>query len=104
MMSLLGTALFGLIYKLLPSVHLAWRDVLIGALVTALLFSVGKYLIGVYLGNGEFAQAKEATRYALSRLKPGDRFNVIEFNSRTRALFSAPMPVDHATIRRWLPS
>ena len=48
----LTTALFGLIYKLLPSVRIAWRDVLIGALVTAFLFSVGKYLIGVYLGNG----------------------------------------------------
>ena len=43
-------------------------------------------------------QAKEATAFAISRLKPGDRFNVIEFNSRTRSLFSAPMPVDPATI------
>ena len=48
----LTTALFALIYKLLPSVRIAWRDVLIGSVVTALLFSVGKYLIGVYLGNG----------------------------------------------------
>ena len=43
-------------------------------------------------------QAKEATAFALSRLKPGDRFNVIEFNSRTRTLFAAPMPVDPRTI------
>ena len=43
-------------------------------------------------------QAKEATRFAISRLKPGDRFNVIEFNSRTRALFAEPMPVDPAAI------
>lgn len=43
-------------------------------------------------------QAKDATLFALSRLKPGDRFNVIEFNSRTRSLFGAPMPVDTTTI------
>ena len=43
-------------------------------------------------------QAKDATLFALSRLKPGDRFNVIEFNSRTRSLFAAPMPVDPTTL------
>jgi Ca-activated chloride channel family protein len=43
-------------------------------------------------------QAKEATLFALSRLKGGDRFNVIEFNSRTRSLFARPMPVDAATL------
>ena len=47
----LTTALFAVIYKVLPSVRIAWRDVLIGSLVTALMFSVGKFLIGVYLGN-----------------------------------------------------
>jgi Ca-activated chloride channel homolog len=35
---------------------------------------------------------------ALDRLRPGDRFNVIEFNSLTHALFTAPMPVDPATL------
>ena len=48
---LLTTALFALIYKLMPSVHIAWRDVLIGAAGTALLFSVGKTLIGLYIGT-----------------------------------------------------
>ncbi|MEO8486384.1 MAG: marine proteobacterial sortase target protein [Betaproteobacteria bacterium] len=43
-------------------------------------------------------QAKEATLFALSRLKPGDRFNVIEFNSRTRTLFGAPMAFDAKTL------
>jgi Ca-activated chloride channel family protein len=46
------------------------------------------------------AQAREAMLFALGRLQPGDRFNVIEFNSVTRALFSAPMPVDRATLAR----
>ncbi len=47
----LVTALFATIYKVLPSVQLAWRDVIIGAAVTALLFTAGKHVIGVYLGN-----------------------------------------------------
>jgi membrane protein len=52
---LLVAALFGTIYKVLPSVRIAWRDVTIGAFVTAALFSLGKYVIGVYLGNSGLA-------------------------------------------------
>jgi membrane protein len=44
-------AMFAMIYKLLPSVKIAWHDVLVGALVTALLFSIGKFFIGLYLGQ-----------------------------------------------------
>jgi membrane protein len=44
-------SLFGLIYKMLPEVKLSWRDVAIGALATAALFSLGNHLIGVYLVN-----------------------------------------------------
>ena len=51
----LVAALFGTIYKVLPSVKLAWRDVTIGSLVTALLFTAGKFAIGVYLGNSGVA-------------------------------------------------
>ena len=45
------TALFGMIFKFLPDVKIAWRDVWFGALLTALLFAAGKLLIGLYLGN-----------------------------------------------------
>ena len=45
------TVLFALIFKFLPDVRLAWRDVWMGAFVTSLLFSLGKTLIGLYLGN-----------------------------------------------------
>ena len=45
------TGLFALIYKLLPDVRLAWRDVWLGAAFTALLFTVGKSVIGFYLGR-----------------------------------------------------
>jgi membrane protein len=43
--------LFALIYKVLPDVQLTWRDVWVGAFVTALLFTAGRYLIGLYLGR-----------------------------------------------------
>jgi membrane protein len=49
------TSLFSLIYKVLPDVKIAWKDVGVGAFVTALLFAVGKQLIGLYLGNSTLA-------------------------------------------------
>jgi len=49
------TALFSVIYKVLPDVKIAWRDVFLGALVTALLFTIGKFLIGLYLGHSSIA-------------------------------------------------
>jgi membrane protein len=45
------TVLFAIMFKVLPNVQLAWRDVWPGALLTALLFSLAKYAIGFYLGN-----------------------------------------------------
>jgi membrane protein len=51
----LTATLFATIYKVLPSVRLAWRDVTIGSLVTALLFTAGKFAIGVYIGNSGVA-------------------------------------------------
>lgn len=42
--------IFALIYKYLPDIKIAWSDVWIGATATALLFSIGRYLIGLYLG------------------------------------------------------
>lgn len=45
------TALFALIYKVLPDVRIAWKDVWVGAALTAFFFSVGKVLIGYYLGK-----------------------------------------------------
>jgi membrane protein len=51
----LVATLFATIYKVLPSVRLAWRDVTIGSLVTALLFTAGKFAIGVYIGNSGVA-------------------------------------------------
>jgi membrane protein len=50
-------AMFGVIYKMLPRIRLSWRDVTIGALGTAALFTVGKYAIGVYIGNSGVASS-----------------------------------------------
>jgi membrane protein len=45
------TVFFALIYKVLPDAEIAWSDVWVGAFVTAILFSIGKLLIGLYLGS-----------------------------------------------------
>ena len=51
------TVLFALIYKYLPDVKIRWKDVWVGATTTALLFALGKYLIGLYLGRGSLGSA-----------------------------------------------
>lgn len=54
--SLIG-ALFAALFKILPDVRLSWRDVQLGGLVTALLFSAGKAAIGAYLGRAGIASS-----------------------------------------------
>ena len=51
------TLLFAMIFKLLPDVKIAWRDVWIGAMLTALLFNLGKFLLGLYLGRSSVTSA-----------------------------------------------
>jgi membrane protein len=51
------TLVFGLIYRVLPDVDLSWRDVGLGAVITAVFFTVGKRLIGLYLGEASPASA-----------------------------------------------
>ncbi len=51
----ISTVLFAMIYKFMPRARIAWRDVWIGAAVTALLFEIGKLLIGLYLGKTSVA-------------------------------------------------
>ena len=51
------SALFAAIYKILPDRQLAYRDVAVGAVATAFLFTVGKTLIGLYLGSGSVASS-----------------------------------------------
>jgi len=49
--------LFALIFKFLPDVKIQWRDVWIGALMTAIFFAIGKWALGLYLGSGAAASA-----------------------------------------------
>jgi membrane protein len=54
------TLLCAMIYKVLPDTRIAWGDVLIGAVATSLLFTVGKFLIGLYLGYSSIMSAHGA--------------------------------------------
>ncbi|ERM83288.1 ribonuclease BN [Rhodonellum psychrophilum GCM71 = DSM 17998] len=49
--------IFALMYKILPDAKVRWRDTWMGAFVTMILFAAGKYLIGFYMGNTDFASA-----------------------------------------------
>jgi len=51
------STLIALIYKILPDAKVAWRDVWVGALATAILFMIGKYLIGLYIGKASVGSA-----------------------------------------------
>jgi membrane protein len=51
------TLLFALIYKVVPDAKIAWHDVWIGAFITAMLFSIGKFAIGLYLGKSTIASS-----------------------------------------------
>jgi len=51
------TAVFTIIFKVLPDVNIKWKSAITGALFTALLFSLGKYLIGIYIEKGSTVSA-----------------------------------------------
>ncbi|MBD3160903.1 MAG: YihY family inner membrane protein [Candidatus Eisenbacteria bacterium] len=51
------TLLIAMMYKVLPDVRIAWRDVLFGAAVTSVLFTLGKHLIGLYLGRASIGSS-----------------------------------------------
>lgn len=65
-LSLVVTAvLFAMIFKILPDVELRWRDVLLGAAGSALLFTIGKFLIGFYLGTSSVVSSYGAAGSAI---------------------------------------
>jgi membrane protein len=51
------TVLFAMMFKFLPDVKMAWRDVWLGAFITAVLFTLGKFAIGLYLGHSTMASS-----------------------------------------------
>jgi membrane protein len=54
---LIAAVLFAMMFKILPDAKVPWRDVWVGAILTALLFTGGKYVIGLYLGNASVGRA-----------------------------------------------
>ena len=62
------SAVFALIFKILPNATTRWRDVWIGAVMTALLFLIGKWALGIYLGSGTAASAYGAASSLITML------------------------------------
>jgi membrane protein len=60
--------LFAMIFKFLPDVKIQWRDVWIGAVMTAILFGIGKWLLGLYLGSGAAGSAYGAASSLITLL------------------------------------
>ncbi|HET9668500.1 MAG TPA: YihY/virulence factor BrkB family protein [Casimicrobiaceae bacterium] len=95
----LETVLFAILYKWLPDVRIAWKDVWIGALISALLFSVGRVAIGLYLGRSAIASAYGAAGalavlllwlyYSAQVFLLGAEFTCIHANFRRRRLARA---------------
>ena len=57
--------MFAAIYKVMPDVKTDWRDVILGAAVTAALFTIGKSFIGLYLGKASFASTYGAAAFVV---------------------------------------
>lgn len=64
----IATLLFAMMFKMLPAVDLRWSDVWTGSLVTALLFTIGKFLIGYYLGKSNVASSYGAAASVITIL------------------------------------
>ena len=65
---LVVTAIFAMIFKILPNATIHWRDVWIGAVLTAILFLIGKWALGIYLGSGTAASAYGAASSLITLL------------------------------------
>jgi membrane protein len=65
---LIVTAVFAMIFKVLPDAKIRWRDVWIGAVLTAILFLIGKWALGIYLGSGTAASAYGAASSLITLL------------------------------------
>ncbi|HEY0185482.1 MAG TPA: YihY/virulence factor BrkB family protein [Rhodopila sp.] len=61
-------AIFAAIYKILPDRHLEWRDTIVGALVTAVLITIGRMAIGIYIGSSGIASSYGAAGSVLASL------------------------------------
>src|SRR5438477_11712851 len=76
------SALFAAIYKILPDKPIAWRDVAVGSVITAILFTIGKSLIGLYIGSSGVASSYGAAGALL----------ILLYGSTTPPRFSCLVP------------
>ena len=60
--------LFAMIFRYLPDVKIGWRDVWLGAALTAVLFAIGKFILGIYLGSGTAGSAYGAASSLITLL------------------------------------
>jgi membrane protein len=103
------TCLFAMIFKTVPDVQIGWRDVWIGAALTALLFTIGKFLLGLYLGRASVASPYGAAGsiivlviwvyYATQILFMGAEFTQVYARSRGAQVIPSKhaMPADEPT-------
>jgi len=106
------TVVFALIYKIIPRVDIQWHDVWIGAAVTSLLFSIGKLLIGLYIGKSSVASGFGAAGslvvillwvyYSAQIFLMGAEFTWI-YAHRYGSLKGRPIPGEDEAIRRQRP-
>lgn len=99
-----STVLFAMIFKFMPSTSVAWRDVWVGALVTAVLFELGKLLIGLYLGKSGITESFQAAGslvvllawvyYAAQIFLLGAEFTKVYAQSHGSLAASAPPALD----------
>ena len=110
------TFLFALIYKILPDVHVPWRDVWLGAGFTAMLFTVGKSLFGFYLGHSTIGSSYGAagslvivvlwTYYSALILLFGAELTFVQARLRGNRIQPSEMAVhltEHARIQQGIP-
>jgi membrane protein len=101
---LVVTVIFAMIFKILPDARIKWKDVRIGAFVTALLFTIGKVIIGLILGNTNIASTYGAAGslaaillwvfYSTIILLLGAEFTKVNTESRGRHI----RPKKHAVL------
>ncbi len=106
----LVTLLFAMIFKILPDAKIAWRDVWMGAAITAVLFDIGKFLLGFYLGKTSLASAYGAAGslviiltwvfYSAQILFLGAEFTQVYVRHYSKEI----VPADHAVRVRDVPS
>ena len=91
------TLLFAIIFKFVPDVKIKWHDVWIGAAVTALLFNIGKFLIGLYLGRSSVTSTYGAAGSLVIIL-------LWVLSKLNFSIFNNLLPIDHHVRRLQNPS